>query len=461
MAIKELVDGYRSKRFSPVEITKDYLKQIKAADRTFNIFITVTEEIALNQAEIAERKVMAGDGLDILQGVPFSYKDSIDTKGIRTTNGSLVDKNRIPSKDAKVIKILNDVGAVNLGKTNMYEYAFGITSDNPFYGPVRNPWDTRLTAGGSSGGSAAAVAANLCMGSIGTDTAGSIRVPSSCCGVVGLKPTYGLIDMKGITPLSWSLDHAGPIARNVTDLALVMEALTNKPFGKSCIPDIKGMRVGIPKQHFNERIAVEIRQIYHKAVLEFERLGAVLVEIDLPFAAEALGVASTVATAEVGYVHKDRMKSSINLYSDGAKKVFKTSQSISSFSYIEAMNKREKMSHQLTELYNYIDVIVTPTLPAIPTEIGANEVQFPEEREDVEDCMIRFTCLFNITGHPTLSIPCGLTDKSIPVGLQIIANHHREDLLLRAAFTYEQTALLDFYSKRDMIFSNEIKEGGD
>jgi aspartyl-tRNA(Asn)/glutamyl-tRNA(Gln) amidotransferase subunit A len=309
---------------------------------------------------------------------------------------------------------------------------------------------TEVNAGGSSGGSAVAVAANLCMGSIGTDTAGSIRVLAACCGVVGLKPTYGLIDMNGIMPLSWSLDHTGPIARNVQDLALIMESITRRPYQKAYgSSDIKGMRIGIPKQYFNERMDADVENNYYEALKVFENLGANVIEVDVEFAYESINVAHTLATAEVGYVHREFIKSSLNYYSEGAKELFSKSKSISSHDYFESLNAREKMTSTLIELFNTVDIIVTPTMPVVPTNISLTTVQFNSEKESVDDCLIRFPSLFNITGHPALSIPCGLSTNSLPIGLQMIANHNREDLLLKAAFSFEQSTLFDFYRKRD------------
>lgn len=452
LTIKELIQGYKNKHFSPVEVTKAYLNRIKASNPALNAFITVSEGTALNQAQIAEKKLLAGEDIGALHGVPFSYKDLIDTKGIKTTNGSFVDREQVPAQNAHVVKVLNGSEAINLGKTNLHEYAFGITSNNPFYGPVRNPWDTSLIAGGSSGGSAAAVAANLCLGSVGTDTGGSIRIPASCCGIVGLKPTYGLVSTEGIMPVSWSHDHAGPLARNVADLAAIMEALTNASYERFCIPDIKGLRVGVPKQYFNEQIEDEVRAIFKKAIRELESLGAILIEIDMPFASDSLKVAFTVATAEAGYIHKGKMETSLALYGDDIREILSSSKGISSLSYIEALKERETITRQLTELFEKVDVIVTPTMPATPTKIGVEEVVFKETTEDIFSCMIRYTCLFNITGHPAMSIPCGLTvEKSLPAGLQIAANHGREDLLIRIAYTYENAFLKDFYAKREAV----------
>lgn len=453
-SIKEIINGYMKKEFSPIEILQEYVEQTKAHNPKLNAFITVNEEKAFNQAAISEKKIMAGEDIGILEGIPISYKDNIDTKGLLTTSGSVIHKNRIPESNASVVKALNCEGAVNIGKTNMYEFAFGITSKNSFFGDIKNPWNDNVTAGGSSGGSAAAVAANLCMGSIGTDTAGSIRVPSSCCGVIGLKPTYDLINMNGIMPLSNSLDHAGPIARNVEDLAIMMEAITKKTFRNNCISDIRGMRIGVPKRYFSERIDNDVLNFYKNSLNTFERLGALIVELDIPNFEDPRKIAHILATSEVGYFHSKLIKLSLSQYSEEAINTFEKSKSISAHSYIDSLNKRAQLTRDVSKLFEFIDILVTPTMPIGPPDIGSKELVLAGDMESIDECMIRFTCLFNITGHPALSIPCGLSQGSVPIGLQLIANHHREDLLIRNAHSYEQAMLLDFYKVREKLVKN-------
>lgn len=453
MTIKEILDGYKAKKFSPVEITKYYIQRIKQYDKEIHAFITLTEEVAIQQAYIAEKKIMLGGDIETLYGIPITFKDNIDSKGIRTTNGSAIDKDHIPKVNAQVVKDLEATGSINLGKVNLFEYAFGITSTNPFYGDVHNPWNTEFMAGGSSSGSAAAIAANFCLGSIGTDTAGSIRVPAACCGVVGLKPTYNLINTSGVMPLSWTLDHVGPIARNVQDLAYIMNGLTKTPYEKSCGRDIRGVRIGIPKQYFTERLDLEVKEHYQKAIKDFENLGAIVIEIDMPFEVDPIKVATTICTSEVGYIHKSRRDSSMHLYGKGANEVFKTSDTLTAVSYIDALKQRQLLTRQWSELYEDVDIILTPTTPSAATKMGVKEIVLNGELESVDESMIRFTCLFDITGHPTLTLPCGLTEKGLPIGLQLVGNHYREDLLIKTAFSYEQNSgLTDLYGLRDSLW---------
>jgi len=447
--ISALLEGYRKRLFSPPEIVRAYLDRIEALDKDYRSIITVTAESALRQA-VAASRLLAEGGNAALPGVPITHKDNIDTAGIRTTNGSRIDRDRVPDRSATIASRLERAGCVTIGKANLYEYAFGITSDNPFYGTVRNPWDIRRTAGGSSSGSAASVAAGFCLGSIGTDTAGSIRVPAACCGVVGLKPTRGLLPMDGIDTLSWTLDHAGPIAGNVPDLALLLEGAAERRYAGAIRGDIRGLRVGVPRAFVYRRIDPAVKALFEAALSDLERLGAIPVEIDLSFAEDAVAVATGIATPEVGYAHRERIASSLELYGEGAAETFARSKAASAHAYMEAMRQRSEMTAQLDKLFESVDVIVTPTMPAPPPLIGQRECLFPDgSAESVDLCMIRFTCLYDITGHPALSMPCGLTPDGLPVGLQLAAAHRAEETLIRAACAYEQAALAGFYAERE------------
>ena len=447
--ISGLLDGYRKRLFSPEEVVRAYLERIEALDVQYRSIITVTAESALRQAEAAGKLLAEGGGAPLL-GVPVTHKDNIDTAGIRTTNGSRIDRDRVPERNATVVSRLDKAGCVTVGKANLFEYAFGITSDNPFYGTVRNPWDVRRTAGGSSSGSAASVAAGFCLGSIGTDTAGSIRVPAACCGVVGLKPTYGLLPMDGIDTLSWTLDHAGPIAGNVLDVALLLEAAAERPYADAVRDDIRGLRVGVPRAFVNRQVDPAVKALFEAALAELERLGASLVEIDLSFADEAVAVATGIATPEVGYAHRERIASSLELYGEGAAETFARSKAASAHAYMEAMRQRSDMTAKLDRLFETVDVIATPTMPAPPTLIGQRDICFADGAvESVDLCMIRFTCLYDITGHPAMSVPCGLTPDGLPIGLQLAAAHRAEATLIRTAYAYEQAALAGLYAERE------------
>lgn len=446
--IQELLDGYRKKKFSPVEITKSYIEKAKVTEE-MNAFITITEERALHQAHIAEERWTCGEA-GKLEGIPVSYKDNIFVKGFPATSGSQIDREFIPEQDAKSVKVLRQEGAVMIGKTNMHEFAFGITNDNPFYGPSRNPWNLKLISGGSSGGSAVSVALDSSMISIGTDTGGSIRIPASCCGLVGLKPTYQLIDHSGVSLISWNLDHSGPIARTVEDVSIVLEALTGDHYSfNEHEANIRGLKIGIPLHVFNDRMETEILQCYKDVLKKLEAIGAILVDVEIPHTEEMEDLAFTIATAEAGHVHKERAKKHLDKYGDDVRLVMEAAKNITALEYISALKRKEEIASALNNVFTEVDLIVTPTLPVLPKEIGKEMVNIQGDIEPLFNCMIRYTSYFNVTGHPALSIPAGLSKEKLPIGIQLIGRHFREKQLLKAAKAFEQQYLSAFYKERN------------
>lgn len=457
LSIRTLKDGYEKKQFSPVEVTKMYLERIQQF-QDLNAYITVTEESALKQAEIAEKKYVANEATGILEGIPLSLKDNINTKGIRTTSGSKIDESFIPVEDAGIVTHLKKEGAISLGKVNMHEYAFGITSNNPFYGPVKNPWSTDYSPGGSSGGSGAAVAAALSAASIGTDTAGSIRIPAASCGIIGLKPTHDLIGASGVKHISWTLDHIGPLTKNMDDLAIMMEAMTGTNYSTNLTEDIRGLRIGVPKNYFNEGIDENTVSLYRKALKDLESLGAILIEIDIPYAPEDLALSFGIGIAEAGYVHEESIKSALDSFGLDVKASLENSHSIPALEYIKALKRKAQLTAQFEQLFEIVDVIATPTTPITPQKIGQELVEISGTQDTVFNTMIRIPAVFNITGQPALSIPCGLADNGLPIGLQLVAKKHNERVLIGAGFAYEQAFLESFYEKRDAIANLRLKK---
>ncbi|GAA4851221.1 amidase [Paenibacillus vulneris] len=451
-SIQELQNGYANHQFTPLEITRHYLKRIKRKEGALNAFITVSKERAVKEAKIVEAIEKAGDQTGILYGIPLSYKDNIDTKGIRTTYGSSIDANNVPDKDAAVVRKLLQEDAITLGKNNMHEYALGITSNNPHYGPVHNPWNLEYTPGGSSGGSAAAVAADLSVASIGTDTGGSVRIPAASCGVVGLKPTYNKIPTQGVFYVSWTLDHVGPLTANMTDLAIMMEALTNQSYLPYLKQDIRGLRVGVPTSFFNEHIEAETYQLYLAALHALEQLGALLIEVDVSFIHGYQQKILNIAASEAGYVHRERMECCLSQYGADARALLESSLMITSRQYIDALKAKKDYMKQFGRLFReQIQVLATPTIPIAARKIGVEQVQFGSYTESLFDAMTRYTEIFNAVETPALSIPCGITSEGLPVGLQLVAAWGREDRLIRAGYAYEQNQLADFYRIRDEI----------
>lgn len=451
-SIKELLDGYAKKQFSPVEITEQYIERAKQQE-DLNAFILITEEIAHKQAKIAETKWQLGLA-GKLEGIPLSYKDNIHTKGVTSTSGSKIDENFVPEKDAQMIHTMNKEGAVMVGKNNMHEFAFGITNNNPFYGPAKNPWNTELSPGGSSGGSAVSVLANSSVASLGTDTGGSVRIPAASCGLVGLKPTYGVLSGEGLTPISQSLDHPGPITKNVTDSIIMMEALTNRNYSliDPHAEDLKGIKIGVPNQFFNEKIDKVVLDEYNKTLQKLINLGAHLVYVDMPYTDESIALTFTLAIAEGGYTHRNRM-AQMKDYGVDVAGVMEASKSILSSQYIDAVHRQTEISDACEQLLQKVDFLVTPTIPAQPQKIGQDSIMIEgEEEEPLFDCMIRYASYFNLTGHPAISLPVSLVNN-IPVGVQFVSGKHKERQLLSMAKIFEQAYVTTFYKIRDEKFN--------
>ncbi|MEK4358391.1 amidase [Paenibacillus sp. FSL M7-1455] len=451
-SIQELQAGYADHSFTPLEITKHYLKRIKCMDPELNTYITVAKQRAVKEARMAEAKENAGEQTGLLYGIPLSYKDNIDTKGIRTTYGSSIDANHVPDKNAAIVQRLYREDSILLGKNNMHEYALGVTSNNPHYGPVHNPWNPEYTPGGSSGGSGAAVAADLAVASVGTDTGGSVRIPAASCGVVGLKPTYGKVPAKGVFNVSWTLDHVGPLTANMTDMAILAGAMAKQSYLPYLKQDIRGLRIGVPTSYFNEHIEAETYALYVKSLEALEALGAILIDTDVSFVAGNADVSLTIAASEAGYVHKSRMECCLSQYGADARAFLESSRDITALQYIEALKMKEFYMKKFDQLFREnIDVLATPTIPIPARKIGVDEVQIGSYKESIFDAMTRYTGIFNMAELPALSIPNGLTSEGLPVGLQLVAARCREDLLIRAGYAYEQDQLQDFYRLRDEI----------
>ncbi|MDS9470974.1 amidase [Sporosarcina pasteurii] len=452
-SIEQLKQGFIKKEFSPVEITKIFLERIEAT-KELNAFITVTAEQALKQAKIAEQKYLAGEAYGVLEGIPITYKDNIYTKNIRTTSGSQVEEAFIPTENAPIVTRLQKEGAINLGKVNLHEYAFGITSENPFYGTVRNPWNQEYTAGGSSGGSAAAVAASLCMASIGTDTAGSIRIPAASTGTVGLKPTFGLLDNDHVRQISWTLDHIGPITNHMTDLGFMLEAMSGKQYSDAFSEDIRGVRIGVPKNYFNEQIADHMTKSYTEALHRLEKLGAVLIEIDVPFSESDLSCSMSIGITESSLVHEKTIKESLHLLGPDVKMSLENSHQILAIDYIKALRRKEELFLKFEKLFKDVDIIATPTIPDTAQKIGVRKFEINGVMDSTFHAMVRLPAVFNFTGQPALSIPCGIAPNGLPLGLQFAAAAYNERILLKTGYAYEQAYLSSFYDERERTLAS-------
>ncbi|MBN1380634.1 MAG: amidase [Deltaproteobacteria bacterium] len=436
---------------SPVELTNAHLQKITTLNPRLNAFITVTEDAAMEQAKKAEEilgqsRESADHPPSLLCGIPLALKDLYETRGIRTTAGSLFFADYVPPADAAAVEKLNAAGAVLLGKLNMHEIALGLTSVNPHFGAVKNPWALDRVSGGSSGGSAAALAAGLCMGSLGSDTGGSIRVPSSLCGCVGLKPTFGRVSVRGVIPLSWNLDHAGPMARRVDDVALLLQGIAgydpadpysvNRPVDDYCtdITDgIKGWRIAVAKDtYFTTKTHVDIVRALDEVTDMFARLGAICELVDFPDARQAAAANGIMIISDAAAFHEERLKNHPEQFGGDVRQRLQMGAAMPAIDYVLARRTQSLLRYLFSRFFDDYDLLIMPTTPVAAPAIADSDA--------VEQAawLTRFTAPFNLTGLPALSLPCGFTSEDLPVGLQICGPPWSEKKILQAAYAYEQ-----------------------
>jgi aspartyl-tRNA(Asn)/glutamyl-tRNA(Gln) amidotransferase subunit A len=449
LTIHELSRTIRDRSISPVELTRDCLARIEKLNPTLNAFITVMADSALDRARRAEQEIFRGEWRGPLHGIPIGLKDILDTAGVRTTAASALYKDRIPDEDAEVVRRLRAAGAIILGKQNLHEFAYGGSSIISFFGEVHNPWDTMRLAGGSSGGSAASVAAGLGFAAVGTDTAGSIRLPAAYCGVVGLKPTYGRVSARGVVPLSWSFDHVGPIASSVFDAALMLQVLagydpTDPASIDAPVPDFVAaiaqliaqptpkLRIGVPRAFFFDDLHPEIAAAIEKAIELFRELHAEIRDVKLEVSTDR-----TLASAEAYAYHESFVARSPELYQPATLGRIQSGANISASNALRASRDLQASRHAIRKIFDEVDVLLTPTVP-IPPPVIADLREHPDNLRPQELIMLRNTRPFNVWGIPTISVPCGFTKDGLPIGLQLAAAPWREDVMLQAAYAYEQ-----------------------
>jgi|HubBroStandDraft_6_1064221.scaffolds.fasta_scaffold16206_2 aspartyl-tRNA(Asn)/glutamyl-tRNA(Gln) amidotransferase subunit A len=445
--ILDLAPRLRRKEVSPVELTRACLDRIEKLNPTLNAFITVTADRALEAAKGAEIEIARGQWRGPLHGIPIALKDLIDTAGTRSTSASQLHEHRIPTEDAKVVRRLKDAGAIILGKNNLHEFAYGGSSLVSFFGDVHNPWNLAHSAGGSSGGSAVAVAAGLCYAAIGTDTAGSIREPAALCGCVGLKPTYGRVSARGVIPLSWSLDHVGPLAATVADTAAVLQAIAGYDaldVSSADVPtcdyvsalrtngDTKTLRIGIPRTHFYDDLDDEVRAAVEEALARIATLAAEVREIKIEVPTDR-----TLQNVEPYAVHAEDAARTPELYQPETLRRIRTGEKYSAAEYIRSRRALDEQRRRARDFFTKVDLLITPTMPT-PAPAIADLKKDPEALRPAELKLLRNTRPFNVWGLPAISVPCGFTKAGLPIGVQIAGPHWREDLVLRLAHAYEQ-----------------------
>jgi aspartyl-tRNA(Asn)/glutamyl-tRNA(Gln) amidotransferase subunit A len=428
MTIAEAGQALRTRGVSSVELTRECLDRIGKLNPVLNAFITVTGDAALARAQELDRELAQGIDRGPLHGVPIAHKDLMWTKGIRTTSGSKIFADFVPDRDAAVVERLAASGAVMIGKAGLHELAYGITSDNPHFGTIRNPRNPEHSPGGSSGGSAAAVATGMAFVATGTDTGGSIRVPASFCGVAGLKPTYGLIDRSGVQPLGLSLDHVGPLARTVNDVRLALDAMTDA--GRKSAPASLGeIRVGVPENFYFEKVAPEVKDAVHEAAHRAEKLGARAIPVRVPDI-EALNTAGlTILLSEAAAVHQAQFHRRGDFGAD-VLALLDQGSLIPAMDYVNAQRQRKALVREFHKLFRNIDCLFTPATPITAPRIGQTEITLDGVQYDTRMLTTRFARGINALGFPALSIPCGLSYQALPIGLQMISRPFEENLLL-------------------------------
>jgi len=442
--ILELGELLRRKSLSPVELVEQHLERIEQQNPQLNAFITVMADSALAQARQAEREIRQGDWRGPLHGVPIGLKDLIDTAGTRTTAASALFKDRVPTEDAEVVTRLKKAGAVLIGKQNLHEFAYGGSSIISYFGEVRNPWNPAHITGGSSGGSAAAVAAGLGYGAIGTDTAGSIREPASPCGVVGLKPTYGRVSAHGVIPLAPSFDHVGPIAKRVSDAAVILQAIagydakdefsTDRPVDNyiaALQEKPEPLRIGVPRKFFFDDLDLEVASAMKHALDVLRTVSKEIrdVEFEVP-------TQRTLQGAESYAYHAEFAKRTPELYQPETLRRIQNGANVDQAEVSRRLQLLAKFRREIGDVFKEVDVLVTPTVPIPPPTI-ADLKQNPDELRQRELILLRNTRPFNVWGLPAISVPCGFTESGLPIGLQIAGPHWQEARVLQLAEAYE------------------------
>lgn len=449
-SIAALSNAFEDGSVSPLEVVRASLDKAEATNPAYNAFIDIPRQRALRLAKAAEERALAGARLGDLDGIPIAVKDMIDVRGLTTTNGSGRSWYRRPKRSAPIVESLERLGAVVIGKTVPHELGVGIDNNNPHFGPTRNPWDRNRSPGGSSGGSAVAVAVGVVPGALGTDTGGSIRIPAAACGVFGLKPSFGALSTDGVTPIAWSLDHVGPLAARADDLDILFRSMAENgrsPAERLGKVRLQGLRIGVPTACFNERIAPDVAEACGQALKALERQGGILEEVDLPPITGAVEDAFTLAQVEASYAHRERIPGCLDELGEDARTFLRLGPQVAAVHYVDAVRRQVEFRRAVEACFAMVDILVVPTTPAVAQPIGTSQIAFGKETEPLFNCMIRYTCVFNVSGHPALAVPCPVGSNGLPVGIQIVGPMRSENRLLGIGVLYEQLALNDHHAR--------------
>jgi aspartyl-tRNA(Asn)/glutamyl-tRNA(Gln) amidotransferase subunit A len=447
LTLREASDLLSRKQTSPVDLTQACLARIDRHDKAINAFITVTREQALAAAREAETEIARGKRRGPLHGIPIALKDNIDTAGVKTTAASGVFKDRVPTDDAEVVVRLKRAGAIVLGKLNLHEFALGGTSAVTYFGPVHNPWALDRVSGGSSGGSAAAVIAEMCFGALGTDTGGSIRIPASLCGIVGLKPTYGRVSTRGVVPMAWTLDHVGPMCRTVEDAALMLSAIAGHDerdplsvdapiadYSRGVRAPVSKLRVGVARTPFFDGLDPEVAKALDAAIDVVRKLTAGVADVQVP----SSGSIADVWNPEIYAYHQPWITKTPELYQDATRALIQGAAKTSSATYAQARHQVDVVRREIKKVFTTVDLLITPTQRGVAQPIpGTAAARGAVPPPGAAGGLVN-TAAFDVYGLPTISVPCGFSASGLPIGLQISGNHFAESTVLALAHAYEQ-----------------------
>ena len=449
LSASELSHLIKSGEVSCVEVASAHLERCEALEPVLNSFITFMPEAAMEAARHADAEIASGQYRGPLHGIPIGLKDLFYVKGVKNTSGVRIYDGFTPDYDSDVAARFQAAGAVLLGKLNLHPLAYGPQGENPDYGDMHNPWDPSRIAGGSSGGSGSATASGQCVLSMGTDTGGSVRIPSSLCGLVGLKPTYGRLSLRGITPLSWSLDHPGPMTRTVKDCALAMNALTghdparppSQDYTAGLAEGIKGLRVGIVKEFFDEPLDNQVESAVQSALKALEDLGADVSEASWPIHRHSMSISTTILMAESAAFHRKLLAAHGPELPPAVRLRLEAGLFVSGADYVEAQRARTLFLEETRRIFEEFDILVGPTLPITAHAIGAGEVQIGDVTLASTPALTQYTRPFNLNGNPAVTVPCGFSDEGLPIGLQLAGRPFEEGTTLRAAYAYERATV--------------------
>jgi aspartyl-tRNA(Asn)/glutamyl-tRNA(Gln) amidotransferase subunit A len=462
MSAGQLSPLVESKQVSPVEILDAHLSRIEATEPVLNSFITLLPDQARAAAQRAEADIQRGNYRGPLHGIPVALKDLYHTAGVRTTSGSKLFDNFIPSEDCTVATRFREAGAILLGKLNLHQFAYGPTGENPDYGHMHNPWDPEMVSGGSSGGSGSAAAAGQCTITMGSDTGGSVRIPAALCGIVGLKPTYGLVSRAGLTPLSWCLDHPGPMVRTVEDAALTMNVIAGhdpKDVATTVreIPDyttalagsVEGLRIGLPREYFDAPLDAEVEAAVRAAVAHLEELGATVTEVSLPMFKDSQAISGAILMAEAAAYHRELLARDGDKLTPSVRLRLEAGLFVTAADYLKAQQARARFNQEMARLFQDVDLLAGPAEPVTAPPILASEVVIGDRTVGTTGALTQYTRPYNISGTPAISVPCGFSEAGMPIGLQLAGKPFDELTVLRAAHAYEQTT--DWHRRRPPI----------